>query len=114
MTGAAGTRTRVRASTIALVAAFGLLYAYDLFEAISNLVGVLDQLGEYNRAASEVGLATVPIPWAVLVANIVIVPVSFAVALMTGRRMALAIRALVLLAGLAMVAAVSLSLAAFV
>lgn len=110
----AAARSGARVSTIALVAAFGLLYAYDLFEAIANLVGVVDQLGEYNRAATEAGLRQVPIPWAILVANIVIVPVAFAVALMTGRRMALAVRALLMLAGLAVVAALSLSLAAFV
>lgn len=108
------TRSGARVSTLVLVAAFGLLYAYDLFEAISNLVGVVSQLDEYNRAASEVDLNQVPIPWVILVTNIAIVPVAFAVALMTGRRLALALRALVMLAGLAAVAALSLSLAAFV
>lgn len=114
MSAVARTGTRVRASTIALVVAFGLLYAYDLFEAISNLVGVVSQLGEYNRAAAEVDLDQVPIPWAILLVNIVIVPVAFGVALLAGRSLSLALRALVMLAGLAVVAALSLSLAAFV
>ncbi|MGG7463634.1 hypothetical protein [Plantibacter sp. YIM 135347] len=57
---------------------FGLFFAYDVFEAIGNLVGILalsSQLGPMNALA-----------WIVLPASIVLPLVAFAIAYWTGRR----------------------------
>jgi hypothetical protein len=96
-----------------LLAVVALLVAYDLFEAVANLVGVVVQVDAYNEFADANGLALARIPWVVLVANVLVSPVAFVVALRLGRGRALGQRALMLLAGLAAAAAVSLSLAAF-
>ncbi|WP_165066485.1 hypothetical protein [Marisediminicola senii] len=98
--------------TIAVLVLFGLFYAYDLFEAISNLLGVTAQLAEYNAAAREIGLNGVEVPWALLVANIAIVPAAYGVAVLVARKRGLGALALALAVGLAVVAAVTLSLAA--
>ena len=97
---------------IAVLIAFGLFYAYDLFEAISTIFGVTDQIARYNAAAAEVGLNVVAVPWALLI-GIVVVPVAtFVATTLLGRRRGLGVAALLLLAGLAVSAAVTLSLTA--
>lgn len=106
-------RTRIGWLGLAVAILFGLLYAYDLFEAISNLFGVVAQLDEYNAAASDVGLNTVAVPWFLLIANIALAPVIYAVAFVVGRRQRVGLKALIFLAGLAVVAALTLSLTAF-
>ena len=93
--------------------AFGLLYAYDLFEAIANAFGVVAQLGDYNELAAEVGLDETAVPWGILIANILLAPVLYAGAFLIGRRHSVPTAALVFLGGLAVVGALSLSLAAF-
>ena len=93
---------------------FGLLYAYDLFEAVANLLGVNAQLNAYNVAASAVGLSKVAVPWAVLISNVALAPVAFLAAVLLARRRGTAIAALVLLAGLAVVAALTLTFSALV
>lgn len=97
---------------LTVAALFALLYAYDLFEAISNIIGVTAQLEAYNAFAEAEGLNVVPVPWVLLVANIAVAPAVFVVAFVLGRRHGLGVRALAFAAGLALVAAVSLSLAA--
>ena len=105
---------RVAWPTLIVVSLFGILYAYDLFEAASNLFGVTGQLAEYNVFAAENDLAVRSVPWAVLIANLLLAPVVFVGALILGRRRNLPGKALVLAAGLCVTAAVSLSLAVFV
>lgn len=105
---------RILWPTLIVTSLFGILYAYDLFEAASNLFGVTAQLADYNAFASENDLAVRSVPWAVLIANLLLAPVGFVSALVLGRRRILAVKALVLVAGLCVTAAVSLSFAAFV
>lgn len=105
---------RVAWPTLIVVSLFGILYAYDLFEAVSNLFGVTGQLAEYNVFAAENELAARSVPWAVLVTNLLLAPVGFIAALVLGRHQNLAVRALILTGGLCVIAAVSLSLSAFV
>jgi hypothetical protein len=103
---------RPRYLRIAALIAFGLFYAYDLFEAISTIFAVTDQIARYNAAAAEVGLNAVAVPWALLI-GIVVVPVAtFVATALLGRRRGLGVAALLLLAGLAVSAAVTLSLTA--
>jgi hypothetical protein len=94
--------------TVAIL--FALFYAYDLFEAISDTFGVSAQITKYNENASLIGINTVAIPWAVLIANLLLPIVVYGLALLISRRRNLGILAIVLLAGLAVVAALSLSL----
>lgn len=97
---------------LAIAILFGLVYAYDLFEAISNVVGVSAQINEYNAARSKVDLAPVPTPWIVLIIDLLVAPVVYTVAFILGRRHSYFVRTLYFLVGLTVVAAVSLSLVA--
>ena len=107
-------RRPARVLGFAVAILFGLLYAYDLFEAVSNLVAVPGQLAEYNEFLVANGLEPVSVPWLILVANLVLPLIVFAVASWIGRRQRTSIRALLYLAGLAVVAAITLSFTALV
>lgn len=108
-------RRGIRTSWPVLVVAalFGVLYAYDLFEAASNLFGVTSQLAEYNAFAAENGLAERTVPWAVLITNLLLAPVGFIAALLIGRHRNVFLRALILAVGLSVTAAMSLSISVF-
>lgn len=95
---------------LTVIVVFALVYAYDLFEAISDTLGVSAQIAKYNENATLIGINTVAVPWAVLVANLLLPIVVFFLALLVARKRNFGILALVLLAGLGVVAALSLSL----
>ena len=97
---------------LTVIVLFALVYAYDLFEAISDTFGVAAQITKYNENATLIGLNTVSIPWAVLVANLLLPIVVFGVSLLVSRKRNVGILAFVLLAGLGVVGAVSLSFTA--
>jgi hypothetical protein len=80
---------------------FGLLYAYDVWEAVSTLV-------ELPRFYEAIGLPAAFVPWWLLVAGVALPPVVYALALLLGRKLSLGRFALILLVGLAVVAALSL------
>jgi hypothetical protein len=94
--------------TVAIV--FGLFYAYDLFEAISNAIGVSAQYAELNRLGEAVDRAPIAVPWLILVIDLALPVVVYAAAFLIGRRQNLISRVLVFLLGLAVVAALTLSL----
>lgn len=89
---------------------FGLFYAYDLFEGISNLVAVPAQLADYNKFLIENDITPLAVPWTILVANLLLPLVVFAVAWLLGRGRPIRQQAVLLLAGLAVVAALTLTL----
>lgn len=103
---------RHRALRFAVIVAFGLFYAYDLFEAISNLAAVPAQLADYNRFLIENDLTPVAVPWAILVVNLLLPVVAFAAAWVLGRGRRIRQQAVLLAVGLAVVAALTLSLTA--
>jgi hypothetical protein len=105
-------RVGSRGLRFAVIIFFALLYAYDLFEGISNLVAVPAQIAEYNRFLIENDLTPVAVPWTILIANLLLPPVAFAVAWALGRRRGIRHQAIVLLTGLAVVAALTLTLTA--
>lgn len=84
---------------------FGLLYAYDLWEAISNFVE-LPVVYEYY------GLDTSAIPWWVLVIGVAVPAVIFALAVIIGRGQNILGRILIFFLGLAIVAGLSLGVLA--
>jgi hypothetical protein len=98
--------------SLAIAILFGLFYVYDLFEAISNVVGVTSQINLYNEARAVVKLDPVPIPWGWLVIDVLLAPVVFALAFVIGRRKAVLLKVLLFVIGLTLVAATTLSVEA--
>jgi len=88
---------------IAVAIVFGLLYAYDLFLALSNLIGL-------SSGLSDPGI----IPWSPLIVGVIVPPAAYAASFLVGRRRSLGLFALTLLTGLAVAFAVALSLEAYV
>lgn len=93
---------------------FGLLFAYDLVEAVTNLVGVPAEIATANEFAVANDLALLPVPWGVLVANLLLPAASFALAWWLGRGRSILHQVMLFLTGLAVVAALSLTLASLV
>jgi hypothetical protein len=92
---------RSRLATWILWAVFAILYAYPLFEGISNLIALppyYDSLG--------IGGA---IPWPFLIVGVIASPVLYAAALLLGRGRELFPRAILLAVGLASANALTLS-----
>jgi len=98
-------RRRFGIPSIIIATLFALLYAYDLFEAIANLVELPLVYAAYNLDAAS-------IPWWLLIVGVLLPPVVFALAMLLGRRQTVFGRAVILLLGLAVVAALSLGVIA--
>jgi len=111
-TDAGSTRQRILPVVVAIL--FGLFFAYDLFEAITNLVELPAQIGTANEFALENGLQAIDVPWGILIANTVLPVAAFAIAWWAGRGRSLGRQALVFLMALAVVAALTLTLTAIV
>lgn len=109
---AAGRTGRLGWLSLAVAVLFGLFYVYDLFEAISNVVGVTSQINLYNEARAVVKLASVPIPWVWLVIDVLLAPVVFVLAFIIGRRKPVLLTVLTFVIGLTLVAATTLSVEA--
>ena len=80
--------------SLIVAAIFGLFYAYDMWEAIGNMVnlpGFYDQLG----------IGSGSVPWWLLWIGVLIPPVVFVVAFVVGRTRNVGVKALVFLVGLA-------------
>ena len=109
-------RTRPRygwlSTTVALV--FGVLFVFVLFTAISNVVGVTEQINAYNKQRIAFNLAAVPTPWFWLVANLLAAPVFFAAAFWLGLRRSIVVRFVLLLVAFAALSAVTLTITALV
>lgn len=87
---------------IIVAIAFGLFYAYDLWEAVSNLIELPPVYELYGLDASFV-------PWWLLWISVLIPVVAFAIALVLGRKRNVFGKALIFLVGLTVVAGLSLS-----
>jgi hypothetical protein len=111
-TDARGTRQRILPITVAIL--FGLLFAYDLLEAVTNLVELPSQLAQANEFAAENGLAAIEVPWGILITNTLLPVAGFAVAWWMGRRRSVPHQAVLYLVALAAVAALTLTLTALV
>jgi hypothetical protein len=90
------------AVTIAVV--FGVLYAYDVWEAIGNLVGLNIYAGELEVGLTGYGVA-------LLIAGIAVPLVAFATAFWLGRRRGPLAQVVLFLAGFALVQALSADVA---
>jgi len=93
-----------RFGNVLVIVLFGFLYSWDLWEAVGNLVG----LGPFYDALGIAG----SMPWGLLWVGVAVPVIVFGGALWWGRKRPLVTeKALVLLMGWAVVAAVSMSLA---
>ncbi len=88
--------------SLTIAAAFGLFFAYDLWEAVSTLIAL-------PQFYSAFGLDASYIPWWLLWLGVLIPPVLYGLALLIGRKQGVLARTLILLVGLALSAALSLS-----
>lgn len=84
---------------------FGLFFAYDVFEAVGNLVGIVG-------TASGLAVPVLPLGWVVLIGGLLLPVVAFAIAFWTGRERSLGEQAVRYLVALCVVAAISLSVLA--
>ncbi len=96
-------RTALGRAAAAVAIAFGLCYAYMLFLALSNLIGLSTGLSDSSL-----------VPWVPLVIGVLVPPGIFVAAFLIGRRRNPALLGLVLATGLTVVFALSLSLEAYV
>jgi len=98
-----------RGAVIAIV--FGLLFAYDLFEAIGNVIGVVGGVQHTNEISKSLGLAqSAQVPWSILIADLLVAPVVYAIAFLIGRRAGVLVRAAIFLMAVAAAAALILSI----
>lgn len=113
----ASRRRGPRVGVVVVAALAALFFAYDLYEAITNLVLVpQDVRYQNNEFFDEVGvdgLAASP-PWAALVANVLLPVVAWVGALVVARRRPLWQVVLAFVAALALVGSVSLTITAYV
>jgi hypothetical protein len=104
-----GTRTRARRRNgwrgFAVAALFGLLFAYDLWEAVQNAI----ELPKLYAQLEAVGLPAGDLPWVLICIGILIPPAAYVGALLIGLRRSVGGKALVFLLALVLVAALSLS-----
>jgi hypothetical protein len=87
----------------AICVVFGLLYAWDIWEAVGNMVGLNIAVGALGTQLSGFG-------WAVLIGAILFPAVVYAIAFWLGRKRGAGALALLLLVGLALVAVVTLDI----
>ena len=106
MTAVAQARPDRRGARLAVVLAFSLLFLWELWGAVSNLVFWLTLAASVNRALTTFA-------WAVLLAGLVIPVAAFGAALLLGRRRSTASRARILLVAYCASQAVTLSVLAY-
>ena len=91
-------------ATIAIL--FGLFYAYNAWSGLGNLIGL-------NNAAQGLDTTLSGFGWGVLLTGVLAPIVVFGIAFWLGRRREAGPQALLLLAGLALVSALSLDIFVF-
>jgi hypothetical protein len=107
-------RRRVPWFRFTIMILFGIVYAWDLFAAFTNFFGKLDELARVNEVRELNGFPLVAIPWVPLIANLALPVVVFGLAVWIARRRSAGMLGVMLLAGLGLVAAVSLGIVAYV
>jgi hypothetical protein len=98
-------RSAIGWAGIAIAAIFGLFYAYDLWEAVSNLVSIAQVYELFDLDPADA-------PWWLLVIGVLVPVLVFALAVLLSRGRGLIGRLLVFTVGLMVVAAASLDIVA--
>ena len=86
-------KKRPSGATIAVIVVFGLLYAYDVWEAVGNLLQF-----------PQIYVDPADVPWWILIANLLLPAVVFTLALWIGWKRSFLDKVLLFLVGLALVA----------
>lgn len=94
---------RRRWSTLLIVIGFAALFAWDVVEAVGNLIA-LPQLYEF------LGFSTAQVPWWLLILDLALSPILFVAALVIARGRGPGRTALILIVALAVAAALSISI----
>jgi hypothetical protein len=103
---AADAAGRSQSLRVAVMVAFGLVYAYFLWQAIGTAVQLPSTVAELY------GLRLNPTGWVILVVNILAAPVCYGLALLVGARRSTGMLALLLFTGLCVLSALTLTLVA--
>ncbi len=93
---------------------FGIVYAWNLFSAFSNFFGIVEKVSRINEVRALNNFSLVDTPWVPIIVNLALPLVVFGLAVWMSRKRSVGILAVMLFAGLGVVAAVSLSLTAYV
>jgi len=101
-------RTRLGWQALTVAIAFGLLYAYDLWEAVNNAI----ELPRQYAALEVLGVAVGEVPWTLIIANMLVPVGVYLLALVTGLRRALFGKVVLFTLGLALVAVLTLDIIA--
>jgi hypothetical protein len=99
------TKARVGWLSLAIAAFFGLYYAYDVWIAVATIVAL-------PSAYIEQGLQQSDVPWWLLIIALLIPVVAYVVAFLVSLRQSIAAKALIFILGIAVTAALSLSIVA--
>ncbi|WP_139416809.1 hypothetical protein [Agromyces laixinhei] len=91
---------------ITIAVAFGVFYAYDVWEAVGNLVGL-------NITAAELGIAMTGAGWALLIVGVAVPFLVFGSAFWLGRRRGPLAQAVLFLAGYALVQVLTADVSAY-
>jgi len=102
---AAPASPRYGVPSLIVAGVFALLFAYDLWEAIGTAIALP---ASYEASGFDPAI----IPWWIIVLYVLVPPVTFALAILVGRRQSLLGRGLVFAVALAVSAALSLGLIA--
>ena len=105
MTAVADSPPRHRGASLAVVLAFSLLFLWELWGALNNLIFWLSLAASVNRSLTTFA-------WLVLLAGLAVPVAAFAAALVVGRRRGAASRARILLVAYCASQAVTLSVLA--
>lgn len=95
--------THPRWIDLALGILFGLFFAFDVWEAIENVI-------VFSTVASQVGASVTALSWVFLVLLIILPIVLFAIAYLVGRRRGIVAKILLYLAAIGVSSATSLSI----
>jgi len=90
---------------VTIAALFGVLYAYDVWEAVRDLVGMTMLVGDLGVSFAGVGIG-------ILIAALLVPLVVFGIAFWLGRRRGPIVQVVLFLAGYALVQALTLGLSA--
>lgn len=93
---------------------FAVVYAWDVFFALWNLLGILEKIQSINKGYVLNNFTLIETPWVPLIVNLVLPVVVFGLALWISRRRNVGILAFMLLAGLGVVGAGTLTLMVYV
>jgi uncharacterized membrane protein len=104
----AAARPRIGWASLAVAIAFGLLYAYDLWEAINNAIELPKQYAALEVLGVEVG----EVPWTLIIANMLVPVGVYLLAFVLSLRRALFGRVVLFALGLALVAVLTLDIIA--